>query len=128
MINNVINIQSEKQIQEWIIRWFRTEFPPEKALIVHVANENPRGLDKMQAIKYHRAMRLLGRLKGFPDLMVLCNNKVGFFEVKAKSGKLSPEQEEILKQLQSLGFKAMTIRSQLEAEVCIKNFIEDCFV
>ena len=125
-MNKTVTLESEKSLQEWIIEWFRLQYKPNKALIVHVANENPKGLAKLQAIKYNNAMNLLGRVKGFPDLMVLCNNRVAFFEVKTKTGKLSSEQEEILAQLKSLGFFVAVVRGQIEAKICISAFVNGC--
>jgi hypothetical protein len=64
---------------------------PKTAIIHHCANEvtepGPRGA-KRQAILVG-----MGVHPGFADLMVLCEGRVLFLEMKSLKGRLSPEQE-----------------------------------
>jgi len=64
---------------------------PRTAIIQHCANEvtepGPRGA-KRQAILVG-----MGIHPGFADLMVLCDGRVLFLELKSLKGKLSPDQE-----------------------------------
>jgi hypothetical protein len=64
---------------------------PKTAIIHHCANEvtepGPRGA-KRQAILVG-----MGVHPGFADLMVLCDGRVLFLELKSVKGKLSPAQE-----------------------------------
>ena len=64
---------------------------PRAAIIHHSANEvtepGPRGA-RRQAILVG-----MGVHPGFADLMVLCDGRVLFLELKSRKGKLSPPQE-----------------------------------
>ncbi len=64
---------------------------PKTAIIHHCANEvtepGPRGA-KRQAILVG-----MGVHPGFADLMVLCDGRILFLELKSLKGRLSPEQE-----------------------------------
>lgn len=114
----------EKDIQASIINWFKIQHS-KHAFIHHSANENPKGLAKQQAIKYHVAMRKQGRKKGFPDLMVVCKGQSAFFEVKRGNAKVDEEQIKILEELRENGSKAMIVKSFDEAKVEIDEFIKN---
>ena len=82
---------------------------PKTAIIHHCANEvtepGPRGA-KRQAILVG-----MGVHPGFADLMVLCDSRVLFLELKSLKGRLSPEQEAFRDAVLAQGFGWALVRS-----------------
>ena len=82
---------------------------PKTAIIHHCANEvtepGPRGA-KRQAILVG-----MGVHPGFADLMVLCDSRVLFLELKSLKGRLSPEQEAFRDTVLAQGFGWALVRS-----------------
>jgi hypothetical protein len=80
----------EADLQRAVVQALRVVLP-RTAIIHHCANEvteaGPRG-GKRQAILVG-----MGVHPGFADLMVLCNGRVLFLELKSLKGRLSPAQE-----------------------------------
>jgi hypothetical protein len=67
-------------------------------------------------IVYH-APYAIGADKGFPDLVLLRPPKLMFVELKSDKGKLRPEQEEWLENLQACGIEAYVWRPRDETIV-----------
>ena len=82
---------------------------PKTAIIHHCANEvtepGPRGA-KRQAILVG-----MGVHSGFADLMVLCDSRVLFLELKSLKGRLSPNQEAFRDTVLAQGFGWALVRS-----------------
>ena len=82
---------------------------PKTAIIHHCANEvtepGPRGA-KRQAILVG-----MGVHPGFADLMVLCDGRVLFLELKSLKGRLSPDQEAFRDAVQAQGHGWALVRS-----------------
>ena len=82
---------------------------PKTAIIHHCANEvtepGPRG-GKRQAILVG-----MGVHPGFADLMVLCDSRVLFLELKSLKGRLSPNQEAFRDTVLAQGFGWALVRS-----------------
>ena len=82
---------------------------PKTAIIHHCANEvtepGPRGA-KRQAILVG-----MGVHPGFADLIVLCEGRVLFLELKSLKGRLSPEQEAFRDTALAQGFGWALVRS-----------------
>lgn len=80
----------EADLQRAVVTALRFALP-RTAIIQHCANEvteaGPRGA-RRQAILVG-----MGVHPGFADLMVLCDGRVLFLELKSLKGKLSPDQE-----------------------------------
>ena len=80
----------EADLQRAVVKALRFALP-RTAVIHHCANEvtepGPRGA-KRQAILVG-----MGVHPGFADLIVLCDGRVLFLELKSLKGKLSPDQE-----------------------------------
>ena len=80
----------EADLQRAVVQALRFALPS-SAIVHHCANEvtepGPRGV-KRQAILVG-----MGVHPGFADLMVLCNGRVLFLELKSLKGRLSPAQE-----------------------------------
>lgn len=112
----------ESTLHSQIIQWFAAQYGS-KGMLVHIPNENPRGLNPLQAIKFNNSMKKLGRVKGFPDLLLLSRNGVAFIELKSTTGRLSDEQKDTLNRIESIGYKTAVIRSFDEAVVFISSFM-----
>ena len=82
---------------------------PKGAILHHCANEvtqpGPRGA-KRQAILVG-----MGVHRGFADLMVLCEGRVLFLELKSPKGRLSPAQAAFRDAVQAQGFGWALVRS-----------------
>ena len=82
---------------------------PKGAVVHHCANEvteaGPRGA-KRQAILVG-----MGVHPGFADLIVLCDGRVLFLELKSLKGRLSPAQEGFRDAVLALGFGWALVRS-----------------
>jgi hypothetical protein len=82
---------------------------PRSAIIHHCANEvteaGPRGA-KRQAILVG-----MGVHAGFADLMILCDGRVLFLELKAQKGRLRPTQEAFRDAVLAQGFGWALVRS-----------------
>ena len=83
-------VTPEADLQRAVVQALRLILP-RSAIIHHCANEvtepGPRGA-KRQAILVG-----MGVHPGFADLMVLCDGRVLFLELKSLKGRLSPAQE-----------------------------------
>ena len=82
---------------------------PKGAIVHHCANEvteaGPRGA-RRQAI-----LVSMGVHPGFADLIVLCDGRVLFLELKSLKGRLSPAQEAFRDAVLALGFGWALVRS-----------------
>ena len=86
---------------------------PKSAILHHCANEvtepGPRGA-KRQAILVG-----MGVHRGFADLIVLCEGRVLFLELKSPKGSLSPSQAAFRDAVQTQGFGWALVRSLYDA-------------
>ena len=98
----------EADLQRAIVQALRFALP-RTAIIHHCANEvtepGPRGA-KRQAILVG-----MGVHAGFADLMVICDARVLFLELKAPKGRLRPEQEVFRDTVCAQGFGWALVRS-----------------
>jgi hypothetical protein len=82
---------------------------PKGAIVQHCANEvtepGPRGA-KRQAVLVG-----MGVHPGFADLLVICDGRVLFLEMKAPKGRLRPEQEAFRDAVLAQGFGWALVRS-----------------
>lgn len=99
----------EFKIQVAIVKWLREAMP--QAIIQHSVNEvSKRGQKGMlQATRQRSA----GVFKGFPDLVVFQGVDEGpfFLEVKSKTGRVQPAQEDCHGMLRNLGYPVAVVRS-----------------
>ncbi len=101
----------EAQIQRAVIDRLRFL----NVLCIAIPNEG-----KRSAIN-GRAMKASGLRPGFPDLLCICPaGRVGFLEVKAPKGRMSPAQEEMHAMLRGRGCNVAVVRSQDEAVAAIE--------
>jgi hypothetical protein len=98
----------EADLQRAVVTALRFALPP-SAIIQHSANEvteaGPRG-GKRQAILVG-----MGVHPGFADLMVLCDGRVLFLELKASKGRLSTTQAAFRDAVLAQGFGWALVRS-----------------
>ena len=97
----------EADLQRAVVQALRVALP-RTAIIHHCANEvteaGPRGA-KRQAILVG-----MGVHAGFADLMVLCDGRVLFLELKAPKGQLRPTQEAFRDAVLAQGFGWALVR------------------
>ena len=98
----------EADLQRAVVTALRFALP-KGAIIHHCANEvteaGPRGA-KRQAI-----LTGMGIHPGFSDLMILCESRVLFLELKSVKGRLSPAQEAFRDAVKAQGFGWALVRS-----------------
>ena len=98
----------EADLQRAVVSALRVVLP-KGAIVHHSANEvaqaGPRGA-KRQAI-----LTGMGVHPGFADLVVLCDGRVLFLELKSRNGQLSPAQQAFRDALQAQGFGWALVRS-----------------
>jgi hypothetical protein len=98
----------EADLQRAVVTTLRFALP-KGAIIHHCANEvseaGPRGA-KRQAILVG-----MGVHAGFADLVVLCDGRVLFLELKSLKGRLSPAQEAFRDAVLAQGFGWALVRS-----------------
>ena len=98
----------EADLQRAVVQALRLALP-RAAIVHHSANEvtesGPRGA-KRQAI-----LMGMGVFPGFADLVVLCDGRVLFLELKAPKGRLRPEQEAFRDAVQAQGHGWALVRS-----------------
>lgn len=98
----------EADLQRGVVQALRVALP-RTAIIHHCANEvteaGSRGA-KRQAILVG-----MGVHAGFADLMILCDGRVLFLELKAPKGRLRPDQEAFRDAVLAQGFGWALVRS-----------------
>ena len=98
----------EADLQRAVVTALRFALP-KGTIIHHCANEvteaGPRGA-KRQAILVGMAVH-----PGFADLIILCDGKVLFLELKSLKGRLSPAQEAFRDAVTAQGFGWTLVRS-----------------
>ena len=98
----------EADAQRAIVQALRFALPRD-AIVHHCANEvteaGPRGATR-QAILVG-----MGVHAGFADLMVLCEGRILFLEIKAPKGRLRPDQEAFRDGVLAQGFGWALVRS-----------------
>ena len=98
----------EADLQRAVVAALRFALP-KGAILHHCANEvtqpGPRGATR-QAI-----LVVMGVHRGFADMMVLCDGRVLFLELKAPKGRLSPAQAAFRDAVQAQGFGWALVRS-----------------
>ena len=98
----------EADAQRAIVQALRFALPRD-AIVHHCANEvteaGPRGA-KRQAILVG-----MGVHAGFADLMILCDGRALFLELKAPKGRLRPDQEAFRDAVLAQGFGWALVRS-----------------
>lgn len=98
----------EAAIHRAILSWLRLVLP-KGSIVAHVANQvDASGENVARAVAKAKE---LGLHVGFPDLVVIAPEGVGFIEIKAEGGSLSKDQRETLDALKALGANIGVCRS-----------------
>lgn len=109
----------EADLQRAVVTALRFALP-RTAIIHHCANAvaeaGPRGA-KRQAILVG-----MGVHKGFADLIVICDGRIMFLELKAPKGRLAPEQEAFRAAVLAQGFGWALVRSIDDALGALADF------
>lgn len=108
----------ESPVHRSILAYLRHVFP--RALIHHSPNGS--SLKGPEVARQIAKAKSLGMVKGFPDLVVFHDGTALFFEVKARSGTVQPEQKDVLAQLAALGFRTAIVRSIDDVAECLEHW------
>ena len=105
----------EQDLQIVCVRWFRYQYPHE--ILIHVPNGGKR--TKAEA----GIFKAMGVLSGFPDLALF--KKKGdygalFIEMKSAKGSTFEEQDKVILNLKTLGYKVEIVNS-LEMFIKVVN-------
>jgi hypothetical protein len=105
---------SESAIQAAIVQALRLQFP--RAIVAAVPNGGSRNV--IEAAR----MKATGTLAGMPDLVVaLPNGVTAWLEVKAKKGRISDKQEQLLESLHQLGHHVEIVRDVDDALTFVRG-------
>jgi hypothetical protein len=98
----------EADVQRAIVQALRFALPRD-AIVHHCANEvteaGPRGARRQSILVG------MGVHAGFADLMILCDGRILFLELKAPKGRLRPDQEAFRDAVLAQGFGWALVRS-----------------
>jgi hypothetical protein len=91
---------------------------------VHVPNGTVLAGDKVARAKQSNALKRAGVLPGFADLILFDRRarRVGFIEVKAKKGVVSPAQERFADQAAAWGWPYAVVRSVNETQAALSEW------
>lgn len=130
-VKSKMQFKGEDALHRDCVEWFYNEFgdftrDKNAPMIHHSPNVNA-NVGKIQAINYNRKMHILGRLKGFPDLLIRRkqDGAVIFIELKiaSKKGKFKYSSDEQQYINEYLGDSCHTVTSQKEFEEIVKKFL-----
>ena len=93
---------TEDQIHASIVTYLRTVLPD---ALVWATPNNPRNA------AHGARLKRLGMVAGVPDLCVLTDGQLWFFEVKAAKGRVSEAQEAFMDAAYELGAQSAVVRS-----------------
>lgn len=88
----------------------------EDTLVVHIPNGGVRG--KIAGARLKR----MGAKAGMPDLMILCDGRAFFIELKNDRGRINTAQHERLAELQNLECPAAVCRSVTEVACVVTKW------
>lgn len=125
-----MQFKGEDALHRDCVEWFYTQFgdftrDKSAPMIHHSPNVNA-NVGKIQAINYNRKMQILGRLKGFPDLMIRRQDgAVIFIELKiaSKKGKFDYSSDEQRYIVDYLGKSCFVASNQNDFEKIVKEFL-----
>lgn len=101
-------VDREGPVHMAVLNWLRLVLP-KGSIVAHIPNEVAlSGRDASVAVAKAKG---LGLVVGFPDLIVVSPDGVGFIEIKAEGGSLSKDQRETLDALKALGANIGVCRS-----------------
>lgn len=113
--------QSETQIQQSCVSWFRRQYPQLQNLLFAVPNGEKR--DVVHASR----MKAEGMVSGVSDLILLRPNDPFhglLIEMKTPTGKQSAEQQQFMEQAQAWNYKYVICRSIEEFMKEVNNYLK----
>ncbi len=120
----------EDQLQIVCVEWFRIQYPTLAHLLFHVPNGGSRALriSKSGARFSPEAQRLkkMGIRPGVSDLFLMLPNAAYhglWIEMKARDGKMSPEQIKFQEDASQLGFDVAVVRKFEQFKVAVDAHI-----
>lgn len=106
---------SEAALQTSIISWLRIVLPD--AVVAAVPNGGSRAGGAIEGARLKRS----GVLAGFPDLVLFPGDGRAFvLEVKTSTGRVSPEQRQVMDRLHHLGIGGAVVRSVDDVRLALK--------
>ena len=103
---------TEREVQRAIVQLVRVKYPHVE--IGHIPNGT------RTSINTARKMVGDGVLKGAPDLFLVWNGGVGFFEVKRPGGRVSHEQRALIGRWRDFGVNVAVVTSVDSADACLQ--------
>ena len=115
------NRHDEHNLQEVIVEYLRRRWcVPLDTDVMDGCKWAPNDMARIKYINIHKAR---GYVKGQPDLVVLLpRGQVVLVELKAKSGRQSPEQKAFQADIENMGHNYVIWRSVADAEKFFKDF------
>lgn len=114
--NLVSSLSDEARLQYHLVNYIKLSYPD---IVVHY-NANGGKLSATQGY----VNKLLGQVKGIPDLTIIKQSKVLFLELKTETGKLSKAQKETIAKLRSLGQNVEVAFGLPQAMSIVDQFIK----
>jgi hypothetical protein len=86
----------EAEFQKACVKWYRLQYPKE-ANLLYMNHQNGRSLNEQSRLK------AMGLVAGVPDLTLLAQNSVHFFELKVGNNKQTEKQVQFQSMVDVLG-------------------------
>lgn len=108
-----MRLGTEDKIQLAILEYLEAVLP--NAFVHHSPNGGRRSITE------GRRFKMLGVVAGFPDL-ILCpgNGRTYLLEIKSPTGRVSPEQRDVMDRLHHLGVEGAVVRSVDDVRLALK--------
>ena len=104
----------EETLHRSTVQFLRWALPAD-ATFYHVPNGG------LRSRKVAQQLSGLGVMAGVPDLAIVHRGKALFIELKAKRGRMSPEQRDMIRKLTYCGAAVMLCRSVPEVESALRE-------
>lgn len=112
----------EDDIQIKFVKWVHKEYKhminAQQMFIHHSANEGN------FPAHYHKKLSQMGKLKGFPDLLIDIQGKAHYMEIKAPNGRMQHSQNDFKEYCMKNAIPHAVPRSTEEAKKFLKVWIE----
>ncbi len=105
----------ESEIQQACVEWFRLSYP--HYIIAAIPNGGSRNVIEAANMKRE------GVLAGFADLIIICDHKILFVEMKTPKGRQQETQKEFQRKVEALGFHYVVCRSFEEFKTTVTNWL-----
>lgn len=112
-------LSSESVIQSHYLTWLKLQYPIARKVTSSFPNSGVRDP------RYGARLKREGMTKGFPDLGVFFPSGGFhglFIEFKTAKGRLSPEQKEVMANLEAQGYKCVVCKSLQEGIDATKDY------